>query len=184
MKISFLSFTLLLTLAICNGQKVDKKCNLKEGKDEFTGVMTKSTQFESIGKIGTSVGEIKFKLSQNLPSDTIIRLYIQVTRFTDKTIDESSKIVILTLKGPINLKIIPLPTKRMREDSFDRDLKTVHTREFDVYTNISLEQIKTLKEYDIEEIRFYYFDDYDEFRIMNSFVNQYKYFVRTLPCFD
>jgi hypothetical protein len=71
-----------------NGQR-----NLLTKKDKQTGIISISSNYELIGKIGAT-GKMQFKLIQYLTEDTTMRLYFIFNRSTERCLGPGSKIII------------------------------------------------------------------------------------------
>jgi hypothetical protein len=145
------------------------QCNLKTGKEPFTGVKTRSSNYASVGTCERQ-GIIRFKLTEYIDSDSIVRLNVSIKRMSSRCFGISSKILINTGDTIITLKL-------SGQDNCGRHL--------DNYADLSLNDIKILEQNKMVGIRVNYEKGYDDFYVEDSYVaSRADYFSRTLECFE
>jgi hypothetical protein len=160
--------------------QLNGQCVLKTEKDSFTGLITRSTNYELVGNTARRNGELRFKVTQIFEKDTTIRLYLKIHRTTRRCFGAESKIML-----KFGEEIFTLGLSQMNDCGIN----------LQDYVELSPDTIIYLTEKKISAIRIKYangFDVFDDFAVTNvrdekwhtHFENKSDYFIRTLKCFE
>jgi hypothetical protein len=164
---------ILLTFSVSfqlNGQR-----NLMKVKDPYTGIESRSTDYELVGIVGRS-GSIKCKLTEYIDKDTAMRLDVSISRLTSRCLGPESKMLIKSGSVTITVKLSG---------------QNLCDKQFEDYGMLSLEEIKFLKQNRISGITVYYLKGFDNFDVENIdrhgydlfTENKSDYFISTLKYF-